>query len=231
MLACYQISSGVVAIIGPQDPLLGSHIQSLCDALDIPHIEFRVQHLAEASSSSSSTSLQSAVQSSSSQVSPYDSTSLLSPSSSSSVNPSIISQSSSSSPPSSVSQSFSSYSGKEFSINLHPPTKSISDALRELIIYLNWTEVAVIYEDDISLILLQELVKPPPLPKNVQFVFRKSNPESFRETLRDIKSRNIYSMIIDVKPESVSAFVTAVSMSYRVTNVVIVVVLLVSEWT
>lgn len=114
------------------------------------------------------------------------------------------------------SQSFSSYSGKEFSINLHPPTKSISDALRELIIYLNWTEVAVIYEDDISLILLQELVKPPPLPKNVQFVFRKSNPESFRDTLRDIKSRNIYSMIIDVKPESVSAFVTAVSLDFLV---------------
>jgi len=149
-IACNQISSGVVAIFGPQDPLLGIHVQSLCDALDIPHIESRQQHLGEGSFS------------------------------------------------------------KEFSINLHPNSKAVSDSLRSLIVYLNWTKVSVVYEDDMSLIGLQELVKPPALPKNVQFVFRKSGPETFRETLQDLKSRNIFSMIVDIKPSSLPSFLTAV---------------------
>lgn len=147
--ACFQISSGVVAIFGPRDPLLGVHVQSLCDALDIPHIESRLQHLGEGALS------------------------------------------------------------KEFSINLHPGSEAISDSLRDLIIYLNWTKVAVIYEDEMSLIGLQELVKPP-LPRNVQFIFRKSARESFRETLIDLKSRNMYSLIVDIRTESVPALFTAV---------------------
>lgn len=31
----------MLALFGPSDLLLGSHIQSLCDALDIPHLEAR----------------------------------------------------------------------------------------------------------------------------------------------------------------------------------------------
>lgn len=73
------------AIFGPQDYLLGSHIQSLCDALDIPHIEARID-------------LEQDV--------------------------------------------------KEFSINLYPSPTIIGNALRDLIKYLNWTKIAVIYEDD-----------------------------------------------------------------------------------
>ncbi|RWS14649.1 glutamate receptor ionotropic: kainate 2-like protein [Dinothrombium tinctorium] len=149
----HAVKKGVVALFGPQDPLLGIHVQSLCDALDIPHIESRLQNLGENSH------------------------------------------------------------GKEFSINLHPGSTAISDSLRELIIYLNWTKVAVIYEDDMSLIGLQELVKPPALPKNVQFVFRKSTPDNFRDTLRDIKSRNIYSMIVDAKPEDLPKFLIARNVS------------------
>lgn len=139
-----------MAIFGPQDPLLGIHVQSLCDAVDVPHIESRQQHLGEASLT------------------------------------------------------------KEFSINLHPGSEEVSNSLRALISYLNWTKVAVIYEDDMSLIGLQELVKPPSLPKNVQFVFRKSSSQSFRETLQDLKTRNVYSMIVDVRPESLPSFLTAV---------------------
>ncbi|RWS27543.1 glutamate receptor: ionotropic kainate 2-like protein 2, partial [Leptotrombidium deliense] len=59
------------------------------------------------------------------------------------------------------------------------------------------------------LIGLQELIKPPQLPKNVQFVFRKSSPLTFRDTLRDIKSRNIYSMVVDAKPDSLPKLLTA----------------------
>ena len=30
-----------MALFGPSDLLLGTHVQSLCDALDIPHLEAR----------------------------------------------------------------------------------------------------------------------------------------------------------------------------------------------
>jgi len=83
--ACLQVSSGVAAIFGPQNPLLGNHIQSLCDALDIPHIESRVD-----------------------------------------LEPEV----------------------KEISINLFPSPIIIGEALRDVIAYLNWTRIAVIYEDD-----------------------------------------------------------------------------------
>ncbi|CRK95896.1 CLUMA_CG009342, isoform A [Clunio marinus] len=39
---CKQIENGVTAIFGPpSDPLLSPHIQSICEALDIPHLETR----------------------------------------------------------------------------------------------------------------------------------------------------------------------------------------------
>ena len=61
-----------------------------------------------------------------------------------------------------------------------------------------------------ALISLQELVRLP-LRKSVQFIYRKSSREYFRETLRDIKNRNIYSIIVDTRPESLPLLLTAVS--------------------
>ena len=110
-----------------------------------------------------------------------------------------------------ISTPYSPVTGKEFSINLHPTAAAFSQSLRDLVMYLNWTDVAVIYEQDDSLIALQDLIKPPILPKNVQFIFRKSDPNFFRDTLIDVKARNIYSMIVDIKSDSLPAFLTAVS--------------------
>ncbi|XP_055373744.1 glutamate receptor ionotropic, kainate 2 [Condylostylus longicornis] len=39
---CSQIKMGVQAVFGPTDPILGSHIHSICDATDIPHLETRI---------------------------------------------------------------------------------------------------------------------------------------------------------------------------------------------
>ena len=65
-----------------------------------------------------------------------------------------------------------------------------------------------------ALIGLQELVKPSKLPqnlqRNLQFVFRKCNDDNFREILVDIRSRNIYSMIVDIRPTSLPNLLTAV---------------------
>ena len=40
---CSQIEHGILALFGPSDLLLGTHVQSLCDALDIPHLEARYE--------------------------------------------------------------------------------------------------------------------------------------------------------------------------------------------
>ncbi|XP_076356975.1 glutamate receptor ionotropic, kainate 2-like isoform X2 [Tachypleus tridentatus] len=142
--ACSLVSQGVVAIFGPPDPFLGNHIQSLCDALDIPHIESRLEMEGEV---------------------------------------------------------------KDVSINLYPNSYVVGDSLRDLIKYLNWTSVAVIYEENVSLIRLQELVRP---PQTVQFMFRKCNRSNFRETLHDVKMRGVYSIVADIKHTSVPLLLKAI---------------------
>lgn len=82
---CRQMEYGIQAIFGPSDPLLGPHIQSICEALDVPHIETRID-----------------------------------------LDTSI----------------------KEFSINLHPSQHNMNRAYRDLIVFLNWTKVAIVYEED-----------------------------------------------------------------------------------
>ncbi|KAG7196449.1 hypothetical protein KM043_013099 [Ampulex compressa] len=83
--ACQQVKYGVQAVFGPSDPILGQHIHSICDALDIPHLEARLDLDTEA---------------------------------------------------------------KEFSINLHPAQSLLNAAYQDVMEFLNWTKVAIIYEDD-----------------------------------------------------------------------------------
>ena len=85
ILACKQLSRSVQGIFGPSDPLLGAHIQSICKALDVPHMEARLD----------------------------------------------------------VESSF-----KEFSINLYPAQEHLNKAFKDFISFLNWTKVAIIYEED-----------------------------------------------------------------------------------
>lgn len=87
-VACKQVDFGVQAIFGPSDPLLGPHVQSICDALDIPHLETRLD-------------LESRVG-----------------------------------------------ARNELSINLHPSQEVLNAAYKDLMRFLNWTKVAIIYEDE-----------------------------------------------------------------------------------
>ena len=38
---CHLLRSGVAALFGPQSGTTSSHVQSICDAMEIPHIETR----------------------------------------------------------------------------------------------------------------------------------------------------------------------------------------------
>lgn len=83
---CSQLNAGAQAIFGPcSDAILASHVQSICDALDIPHLEWRLDY---------------------------------------------------------------GNGGKEFSVNLYPSQTLMNVAVHDLIKYLNWTKVAVIYEQN-----------------------------------------------------------------------------------
>lgn len=77
------------ALFGPTDWMLSAHVQSVCDALDIPHLEAKpeLDHAIRAQ--------------------------------------------------------------PKLSVNLFPPASLIGQALRDLILHLNWTRVAVIYEEDL----------------------------------------------------------------------------------
>lgn len=82
---CSQLNAGAQAIFGPSDPVLATHVQSICDALDIPHLEWRLDY---------------------------------------------------------------GNGRKEFSVNLYPSQSLMNEAVQDLINYLNWTKVAVIYEQN-----------------------------------------------------------------------------------
>ncbi len=113
------MQQGAHAIFGPSDPHLGAHVQSICDALEIPHLE----------------------------VNSY----------SHFINSSCIIKECLSKP-NFVCSTFlwkiqkarldmdSEY--KPYSINVYPPIDVINKAFMDVMFFLNWTKVAIIYEED-----------------------------------------------------------------------------------
>ncbi|XP_023247067.1 glutamate receptor ionotropic, kainate 2 [Copidosoma floridanum] len=144
--ACKQLSRSVQGIFGPADSLLGAHIQSICEALDVPHIEARVD-----------------------------------------FEPAY----------------------REFSINLYPAQDHLNRAFRDLMSFLNWTKVAIIYEEDFGLFKLQDLVKSPPSPKTEIYI-RQAGPGSYRQVLREIRHKEIYQLIVDTDPVYMPLFFRAI---------------------
>nr|XP_012152887.1 PREDICTED: glutamate receptor ionotropic, kainate 2 isoform X3 [Megachile rotundata] len=144
--ACKQLSRSVQGIFGPSDPLLGAHIQSICEALDVPHLEARVD-----------------------------------------FEPTF----------------------KEFSINLYPSQDHLNKAFKDLMSFLNWTKVAIIYEEDYGLFKLQDLVKSPPSTRTEMYI-RQAGPGSYRQVLREVRHKEIYKLIVDTDPAHMQQFFRAI---------------------
>ncbi|XP_050301829.1 glutamate receptor ionotropic, kainate 1-like isoform X4 [Anthonomus grandis grandis] len=162
--ACGQVKNGVYAVFGPSDPLLGAHIHSICDALDIPHLEARIDIDSDL---------------------------------------------------------------KEFSINLYPAQNLLNTAFEDIMGFLNWTKVAIIYEEDygiklnifhiifiilirfLGLIKLRELVRAPH-NKNLEIHLRQADPESYRTVLKEIKTKEINNIVIDTKPSNMQLFLKGI---------------------
>ncbi|XP_046667621.1 LOW QUALITY PROTEIN: glutamate receptor ionotropic, kainate 2-like [Homalodisca vitripennis] len=144
--ACKQMEFGIQALFGPSDPLLGAHIQSICEALDIPHVEARID-----------------------------------------FEPAF----------------------KEFSINLHPSQEHMNHAFKDVMTFLNWTKVAIIYEEDYGLFKLQDLVKAPPAARTEMYI-RQANPSTYRQVLKEIRQKEIFKLIVDTNPKHMSQFFRAI---------------------
>ncbi|EDW83543.2 uncharacterized protein Dwil_GK13656 [Drosophila willistoni] len=136
---CRQLDAGVQAIFGPTDSLLAGHVQSICEAYDIPHIEVRID-------------LES--------------------------------------------------NGKEFSINLYPSYNILTMAYRDLMMYLNWTKVAVIYEEDYGLFNLMHSST----ELRTEMYIRQASPDTYRQVLRAIRQKEIYKIIVDTNPANIKQF-------------------------
>ncbi|XP_057338869.1 glutamate receptor ionotropic, kainate 2-like isoform X1 [Microplitis mediator] len=144
--ACKQLSRSVQGIFGPSDPLLGAHIQSICEALDVPHLEARMD-----------------------------------------FEPAF----------------------KEFSINLYPAQEHLNKAFKDLMSFLNWTKVAIIYEENYGLFKLQDLVKSPPSSRTEMYI-RQAGAGTYRQVLREIRQKEIYKLIVDTDPAHMQYFFRAI---------------------
>jgi len=161
--ACNQLESGVLALFGPQDQNLGSTIQGLCEAMDVPHMEASPDHLEP----------------------------------------------------------------REFSINLHPSQKLLDKAFGDFMTYLNWSRVAVLYEDmgsGITNKYLQIFIVSLYLHISDSFRFqaltrlgvevyirRCEGPSSYRPILSEVKAKKITNIIIDTNAETIQKLFRAVS--------------------
>ena len=41
---CGLLEKGIAAIFGPQDPMTSLHVESICDEVEVPHVETRWEH-------------------------------------------------------------------------------------------------------------------------------------------------------------------------------------------
>ncbi|XP_073985733.1 glutamate receptor ionotropic, kainate 2-like isoform X2 [Rhodnius prolixus] len=144
--ACQQVGEGVQAVFGPSNPVLGAHVHSICDALDLPHIEARVD---------------------------------LEPAT------------------------------RELSINLHPAQSLLNAAYLDVMAYLNWTRLAILYEEDYGLMKLRELVRPP-VDRDVEVHLRQADPSNYKAVLKEIKNKDIHNLLVDTRSHNIRTFLKRV---------------------
>lgn len=159
-IVCDQLLDGVYAIFGPpvgqRDIIsvrtMSGHVQSICNALDIPHLEASIDD--------------------------------------------------------------GKNKGNTFSINLHPTANQMSAAFADVIRFLNWTDVAIIYErtEDNSngggLIRLSDLMNLKP-KLNIHVLY--ADRDTFVNVLEEIKHLEFHNVIIDTRPGHIGDVLKAVS--------------------
>lgn len=118
---CDQLKAGVLAIFGPADPILGAHIYSICDALDIPYLDARIDSQAKPLVAQRWQADANSIDSGKFLGDPHLST-----------------------PPKQRPNARN--VRREFTINLNPAQTLVNHAFQDVMRYLNWTTVAILYE-------------------------------------------------------------------------------------
>ncbi|XP_031427579.1 glutamate receptor ionotropic, kainate 1 isoform X3 [Clupea harengus] len=134
---CDQLALGVVAVFGPSHTSSVSAVQSICNALEVPHIQTRWKH------------------------------------------PSVDNK-------------------DTFYINLYPEYTSISRAILDIVTFLKWKSVTIVYEDSTGLMRMQELIKAPS-KNNLKVRIRQlpTGSSDARPLLKEMKKGKEFFVIFD----------------------------------
>ncbi|XP_052810223.1 glutamate receptor ionotropic, kainate 2-like isoform X2 [Mya arenaria] len=132
---CRQMKEGIAAVFGPISKIPRAHVQSICQAFDIPHL--------------------------SAQWDPRE-------------------------------------TRDYYSINVYPDNDVLGRASAELVRYWNWKHFTVIYEDDDSLLRLQEVLKATK-GSDHRISIRKLDPfqGSYISMFKDLKEKGEYHIVVD----------------------------------
>lgn len=82
----------------------------------------------------------------------------------------------------------------------------VNIAIQDVMSFLNWTKVAIIYETKYDLLKLRELIKMP----QFEFYVQQADPSSYSTVLKEIKQKEIHNIIIDIHPEYMAEFLNVV---------------------
>lgn len=135
---CDQVKMGVTAIFGPSDPLLGAHINSICDALDLPYLDARIDISPSDGQQQSTFGRHTA-----SQHRFNDAASIVTPMENSYDDDSFASMTAATQ---SNSHAATKRSRQQLAIHLNPGQALINNAFKDVMRFLNWTKIAIIYE-------------------------------------------------------------------------------------
>ncbi|XP_050440989.1 glutamate receptor ionotropic, kainate 2-like [Adelges cooleyi] len=93
-------------------------------------------------------------------------------------------------------------SRRHFVTDMFPARGHLGQAYRDLIEFLNWTKIAIVYDNEDGLLLIQNLMK----TSKADFYIRQVDPNTHRQVLKEIKDKHIYNVIVDVHSNNINGF-------------------------
>ncbi|XP_045462400.1 glutamate receptor ionotropic, kainate 2-like isoform X4 [Harmonia axyridis] len=97
---------------------------------------------------------------------------------------------------------------REFAINLYPAQHLLNAAFQDVMEFLNWTRVAIVYEGDYGIIKLRELIRA--TNSDLEVHLRQTDLDSYRAVLKEIKTKEIHNVVIDTNPENMPHFLKGI---------------------
>lgn len=91
---------------------------------------------------------------------------------------------------------------RHFVTDMFPARGHLGQAFRDLINFLNWTKIAIVYDDEEGLLLVQNLMK----MSKTDFYVRQVDQHTHRQVMREIKDKHIFNIIVDVHPRNINGF-------------------------